>query len=138
MADVVDRYEAMDVLCFGAEAAAELAEIWRSRGEARRATAAQQRSAELAQRAGGIRTPALARGRSVEPLTAREREVALLAQAVSAAVRSAIACICRRVRSTPTWPACTASWASADVKSSLPPSDWATIRSAGRVLATPA
>ncbi|HSB86687.1 MAG TPA: LuxR C-terminal-related transcriptional regulator [Ilumatobacteraceae bacterium] len=81
MAEVVDRYEAMDVLGLGSEAAAELAEIYRSRGEARRATAVQQRSAELAERAGGIRTPALARGRSVEPLTSREREVALLARA---------------------------------------------------------
>ena len=81
MADVVDRYEAMDVLGGAAEAAAELAELHRANGEPRRATAAQQRSAELAQRAGGIRTPAVARGRSVEPLTAREREVALLARA---------------------------------------------------------
>ena len=38
-----------------------------------------QRSAELATRAGGVRTPPLARGGGVEPLTAREREVALLA-----------------------------------------------------------
>ena len=81
LADVVDRFEAMDVLGMAAEAAAELAEIYRAKGEPRRATAAQQRSSELALRAGGIRTPALARGRSVEPLTAREREVALLARA---------------------------------------------------------
>jgi DNA-binding CsgD family transcriptional regulator len=79
--DVVDRYEAMDALGLAAEAAAELAELYRSEGESRRATATQQRSADLATRAGGIRTPALARGISVEPLTAREREVALLAGA---------------------------------------------------------
>ncbi|MGZ4764584.1 MAG: helix-turn-helix domain-containing protein, partial [Ilumatobacteraceae bacterium] len=77
--EVVDRYEAMDVLGLAAEAAAELAELYRSAGEPRRATAMQQRSAELAARAGGVRTPVLARGASVEPLTAREREVALLA-----------------------------------------------------------
>ena len=79
--DVVDRYEAMDALGLAAEAAAELAELYRSDGEPRRATAVQQRSAELAARAGGVRTPVLARGASVEPLTAREREVALLAAA---------------------------------------------------------
>lgn len=77
--EVVDRYEAMDVLGLAAEAAAEQAEVYRLGGESRRATAAQQRSAELAARAGGVRTPALARGASVEPLTPREREVALLA-----------------------------------------------------------
>ena len=77
--DTVDRYEQMDALGLAAEVAAELAELLRGRGETRRATAAQQRSAELAARAGGVSTPALARGSGVEPLTAREREVALLA-----------------------------------------------------------
>ena len=59
--------------------AAELAELYRAQGETRRATAAHQRSAELATRAGGIRTPVITRGDSIEPLTGREREVALLA-----------------------------------------------------------
>ena len=78
-ADVVDRYEAIDALGLAAEAAAELADLHRGRAESRLATAAQQRSTELAQRAGGLHTPVLARGGGVEPLTAREREVALLA-----------------------------------------------------------
>jgi DNA-binding CsgD family transcriptional regulator len=77
--EVVDRFEAIDALCLAAEAAAELADLHRAAGEPRAATAALQRSAELAERAGGLRTPALARGTGVEPLTAREREVALLA-----------------------------------------------------------
>ncbi|MET0908603.1 MAG: helix-turn-helix transcriptional regulator, partial [Ilumatobacteraceae bacterium] len=68
-----------DVLAFAAEAAAELGELHQQRGDGRRAAAAMQRSAELATRAGGLRTPPLARGGGVEPLTAREREVALLA-----------------------------------------------------------
>jgi DNA-binding CsgD family transcriptional regulator len=76
---VVDDYEALDVLAYGAEAAAELGELLQRRGDGRLATAAMQRSAELATRAGGVRTPPLARGGGVEPLTAREREVALLA-----------------------------------------------------------
>jgi len=79
LAGVVDEYDRLDVLAFAAEAAAELAEIHRQRGDARRATSAMQRSSELAARAGGIRTPPLTRGNSLEPLTAREREVALLA-----------------------------------------------------------
>lgn len=79
LAGVVDMFEAMDSLELAAEAAAELAEWHRADGDRRRATAVQQRSAELAARAGGLRTPALARGTGVEPLTAREREVALLA-----------------------------------------------------------
>lgn len=76
---VVDRYEDIDALGLAAEAAAELADLYRGRSEARLATAASQRSAELALRAGGLRTPVLARGAGVEPLTPREREVALLA-----------------------------------------------------------
>jgi ATP/maltotriose-dependent transcriptional regulator MalT len=81
LAAVVDAYEAIDALGMAAEVAAELAGLLRAASEARRATAAQQRSAELAARAGGLRTPMLAQGSGVEPLTAREREVALLAAA---------------------------------------------------------
>jgi ATP/maltotriose-dependent transcriptional regulator MalT len=79
--EVVDTYERLDVLAFAAEAAAELAELHQHRSDGRRATAATQRSTELAARAGGVRTPAITRGGGVEPLTAREREVALLAAA---------------------------------------------------------
>jgi DNA-binding CsgD family transcriptional regulator len=79
--EVIDRYEEIDVLHLAAEAAAELADLYRARVEAREATAAHRRAAELAERAGGLRTPVLSRGTGVEPLTAREREVALLAAA---------------------------------------------------------
>jgi len=79
--EVVERYEAIDALAMAAEAAAELADLHRAQGESRLATAARQRSADLATRAGGVRTPVLARGGGVEPLTGREREVALLAAA---------------------------------------------------------
>jgi DNA-binding CsgD family transcriptional regulator len=77
--DVIDRYEALDILAYAAESAAELADLYRHRGEGRLATASQQRAADLAARAGGLRTPTLTRGAGIEPLTAREREVALLA-----------------------------------------------------------
>jgi DNA-binding CsgD family transcriptional regulator len=79
--EVVDRYERLDALAFAAETAAELADLYRSDAASRRAAAAQQRSVDLAARAGGVRTPVLARGVGVEPLTPREREVALLAAA---------------------------------------------------------
>jgi DNA-binding CsgD family transcriptional regulator len=78
---VVDDYEAIDALGLAAEASAELAEFHRARAENREATAASRRAAELADRAGGLRTPPLARGDAVEPLTQREREIALLAAA---------------------------------------------------------
>ena len=79
LGEVVDRYERIDVLGHAAEVAAELAELHRARAENRLATAAQLRSAALAARAGGLHTPVLARGGGIEPLTPREREVALLA-----------------------------------------------------------
>ncbi len=79
LSTAVDGFEAIDALASASEAAAELAELHRGRAEARLAAAASQRSAELAERAGGVRTFVLARGAGVEPLTAREREVALLA-----------------------------------------------------------
>jgi DNA-binding CsgD family transcriptional regulator len=79
LGDVVDDYARIDVLGHAAEVAAELAELHRARAENRLATAAQLRSAALAARAGGLHTPVLARGGGIEPLTPREREVALLA-----------------------------------------------------------
>jgi DNA-binding CsgD family transcriptional regulator len=79
LTDVSVRYEALDVLSLAAEAAAELADLHRGNAEGRLATAAAHRAASLADRAGGLRTPVLARGGGIEPLTPREREVALLA-----------------------------------------------------------
>ncbi|MFM2079310.1 MAG: hypothetical protein RJA49_3200 [Actinomycetota bacterium] len=76
---VVDEYEALDSLELAAESAAELAELHRLHRETRLANAAQIRSLELADRAGGLLTPVLTRGTGFEPLTSREREVALLA-----------------------------------------------------------
>ena len=81
LTEVVGRFEAIDALGLAAEAAADLADVHRGRAEARLATAAQQRSADLAARAGGVHTPGLTRGSGIEPLTLREREVAMLASA---------------------------------------------------------
>jgi DNA-binding CsgD family transcriptional regulator len=79
LADCAERFASMGALLPAAEAAAAAADAWRSRGEARRATTCDARAAELAERCEGARTPALARGRGVVPLTPREREIALLA-----------------------------------------------------------
>ncbi|HLM65484.1 MAG TPA: AAA family ATPase [Acidimicrobiales bacterium] len=79
IASSVDQLEAIDALALAAEAAAELGDVLSRRGDQRGATAARRRAAAIAARAGGVATPPLARGSGIEPLTAREREVALLA-----------------------------------------------------------
>jgi DNA-binding CsgD family transcriptional regulator/tetratricopeptide (TPR) repeat protein len=76
--EALESFEAMDCVVFAAETALELAELLRSRGDGRAGAAMARRSAAHAA-AGGARTPPLLRGTSVEPLTRREREVALLA-----------------------------------------------------------
>lgn len=75
---VVDEFEAAGLIADAAESASVLAELHRRAGDQRGATAADQRVARLVEGAGG-RTPALRRGGEIEPLTEREREVALLA-----------------------------------------------------------
>jgi DNA-binding CsgD family transcriptional regulator len=79
LADALRQFEAIDSLVFAAEVASDLAEVYRRNGDQRAATAATQQMAQLIERVGGARTPPLLRGAGVEPLTAREREVALLA-----------------------------------------------------------
>ena len=54
---VIDDYEQLDALGIAAEAAAELADVHRAAADTRQAVAAQQRSDELAARAGGLGTP---------------------------------------------------------------------------------
>lgn len=75
----VETFEAMECLVLGAEAAIEAAELHRSAGDQRAAAAMAQRAQRMLARAGGARTPGLLRGSGVEPLSVREREVALLA-----------------------------------------------------------
>jgi DNA-binding CsgD family transcriptional regulator len=79
LADALRQFEAVDSLDFAAEVASDLADVYRRNGDQRAATAANQQMAQLIERVGGARTPPLLRGAGVEPLTAREREVALLA-----------------------------------------------------------
>ena len=77
----ISRFEAMDCVVLAAESALEAAELHRRNGSQRPAAALGQRAAQLIERSGGAHTPPLLRGTSAEPLTAREREVALLASA---------------------------------------------------------
>jgi DNA-binding NarL/FixJ family response regulator len=73
------EFEAMDSLVYAAETAADLGDLRRREGDQRAASAAGQKMAQLIALVGGARTPSLLRGSGVDPLTSREREVALLA-----------------------------------------------------------
>jgi DNA-binding NarL/FixJ family response regulator len=64
---------------YAAETAADLGDLHRRSGDQRAASAIGQRMTQLIDRVGGARTPPLLRGAGVDPLTSREREVALLA-----------------------------------------------------------
>ncbi len=81
----LDLFDRIDSALLAAEVAAELADLRRRAGDQRAAAAATHRLGGLVDRCGEVRTPplalALAAGSAVEPLTAREREVALLAAA---------------------------------------------------------
>ncbi len=77
--EVVDRFEALPCFVLGAEASMELADLHRRAGRSREAAGAVRRAVRLAEAAGGAGTPGLLRGAAVEPLSEREREVALLA-----------------------------------------------------------
>ena len=81
----LDAFDRIDSALLGAEVAAELADLHRRDGDQRAAAAVGQRLADLLTRCGEVRTPplalALASAVVVDPLTAREREVALLAAA---------------------------------------------------------
>lgn len=79
LADSVDRFAALPCFVLGAETAMELSELHRRAGAPREAAAAARRAMGLVEAAGGARTPGLLRGDAVEPLSDREREVALLA-----------------------------------------------------------
>ncbi len=80
-AAAVDGLAALPCYVLAAEAAMELADLHRRAGASRAAAAEVRRAGALVEAAGGARTPGLLRGDAVEPLSPREREVALLAAA---------------------------------------------------------
>jgi DNA-binding CsgD family transcriptional regulator len=79
LAKSADDFEAMGAMLLAAEAAADAAEAFRRAGDQRAATAASHRSKALAAFCEGADTPGLIRANTVIPLTAREREIAVLA-----------------------------------------------------------
>lgn len=74
-----DAFESIGALLFAAEAAAGAADCHRAAGAARRADRCAHRSASLAERCEGARTPALLMAGPLRLLSPREREVANLA-----------------------------------------------------------
>jgi DNA-binding CsgD family transcriptional regulator len=81
LSDAADRFEAIGAILLAAEAAAAAADSSRRRLDQRRATALELRSGQLAARCEGATTPGLRKAVWLVPLTAREREVAVLAAA---------------------------------------------------------
>jgi len=79
--DVSNAFEALGAILFAAEAATASAVLHGRAGLKRKASAAAQRAATLAERCEGARTPGLAVGERADAvaLTRREREVAVLA-----------------------------------------------------------
>jgi DNA-binding CsgD family transcriptional regulator len=73
------HFEAMGARLFAAEAAADAAVAWQSSGRSRRASAAVQRAALLAERCEGATTPALRTVDARARLSGAERDTALLA-----------------------------------------------------------
>jgi DNA-binding CsgD family transcriptional regulator len=78
---VAAAFEDLGALLLAAEAAVAAARAHRGAGRDAKANASQERAAALAAACQGARTPALARDTLASALTAREREVAMLAAA---------------------------------------------------------
>ena len=76
--DVASGFEALGALMVAAEVAARAGDAWKRTGQPRAAAASQRRADELVARCRGAATPALAVVETVVPLTAREREIAVL------------------------------------------------------------
>lgn len=75
---VAAGFEELGALMVAAEVAARAAEAWKRTGAPRAAAASQLRADELVRRCRGTATPALTVVETVVPLTAREREIAVL------------------------------------------------------------
>lgn len=77
--EVAEGFSGIGADLYAAEAAMEGARRHRRQGDTRAATRSERRARELAERCEGVTTPPLVSGEDVEPLTDREREVAMLA-----------------------------------------------------------
>ena len=76
-----EGFQALGAQLLAAEASTSAAVIYRAGGQARQASVATRKAAELTALCGEVRTPGLAGGPEAERLTRREREVAALAAA---------------------------------------------------------
>ncbi|WP_405148897.1 LuxR C-terminal-related transcriptional regulator [Sphaerisporangium sp. NBC_01403] len=79
LVEVADMLQDIGADLLAAEAATTAAQAWRQNGALRQAAAAVARAVELRTRCEGADTPLLATGHEAVPLTARERDIALLA-----------------------------------------------------------
>ncbi|MCX2185019.1 LuxR C-terminal-related transcriptional regulator [Streptomyces sp. SKN60] len=79
-----DEMEAIGADLIAAEAATQAARAWQRTGHARKAAAATQQAQACAARCPGVRTPLLTIAQTAAALTAREKEIALLAAAGTA------------------------------------------------------
>jgi DNA-binding CsgD family transcriptional regulator len=76
-----ERFEQIGALLSAADAAAQAAEMFRTRDDRRQATEAAARATRMANACGGIQSPALAAAAQPLPLSVREREIANLVAA---------------------------------------------------------
>lgn len=79
LARATDDFEALGALLLAAEAASAAAEAHNRAGDQRAATAMRRRSSALAACCEGAVTPGLVQAETAEPLSGREREIAMLA-----------------------------------------------------------
>ena len=77
--DVATTFEGIGARLLAAEAAAAAGQAFQRVGERRRATALAHRASQLLDGCEGAKTPAVAELEHLSPLTAREREIALMA-----------------------------------------------------------
>ena len=77
--DVATTFEGMGARLLAAEAAAAAGQAFERVGERRRATALAHRASQLLDGCEGAKTPAVAELEHLSPLTAREREIAVMA-----------------------------------------------------------
>jgi DNA-binding CsgD family transcriptional regulator len=79
LAESVEAFATLGAMLYAAEAAVAAGDAFRRAGEARSATAMQERAASLVALCENAQTPALVSAGDVVPLTRREREIATLA-----------------------------------------------------------
>ncbi|MEM9616176.1 MAG: helix-turn-helix transcriptional regulator [Actinomycetota bacterium] len=78
---VATRFDGLGFTLWAAEFGAKAADRWSAAGDQRAATASERAAERAREQVGEARTTALARSRTVDPLTRRQREIAALVAA---------------------------------------------------------